>query len=131
MNEKNIKKGQATLTLKLSQKKFTNRVPGLDKIPVEALLKLALEQIGEQESYIEELEAKVEAFEHKSILMDEIRREAIYDAQQTVFFKRLHKRMSKQGDIIKKLYYSRSILTEEVIKLKDLLRHHMDNQQQN
>ena len=127
MNENNIKKGRSVLAMKVAKKCLANRVSGLEKIPVEALLKLALEQIGEQDSYIEELETKVEAFERKSTLRGEIQREAIYDAQQTAFFKTLHKRLSKQGDIIRKLYNSRSSLAEEVIHLREQLRHQTDS----
>ena len=128
MTENKIKKGRSVLAMKMARKDLSNRVLGLEKIPVEALLKMALEQIGEQESYIEELEAKVEAFERKSTLRGEIKREAIYDAQQTAFFMRLHKRLSKQGDIIRKLYESRSSLAEEIIHLREQLRHQTDSQ---
>ena len=128
MNENNVKKGRSVLAMKVAKKELSNRVPGLEKIPVEALLKMALEQIGEQESYIEELETKVEAFERKSTLRGEIRREALYDAQQTAFFMKLHKRLSKQGDIIRKLYDSRSSLAAEVVQLREQLRHQTDSQ---
>ena len=57
MAEEKIKRGQALLTMKIKAEKHLHlRDPDLMKIPLEALHKVALQQIGEQEAYIEELE---------------------------------------------------------------------------
>ena len=66
MEEEKIKKGQALLTMKINAEKHLHlRDPDLMKIPLEALHKVALQQIGEQEAYIEELEAKIRDLEKK------------------------------------------------------------------
>lgn len=62
----NINKGKAILTLAL-EKKANKSTPihNLDKIPLEALIKYALQTIGEQESYIQELEATINQLEEQ------------------------------------------------------------------
>lgn len=66
MEEEKIKKGQALLTMKIKAEKHLHlRDPDLMKIPLEALHKVALQQIGEQEAYIEELEDRIRDLEKK------------------------------------------------------------------
>lgn len=66
MAEEKIKRGQALLTMKIKAEKHLHlRDPDLMKIPLEALHKVALQQIGEQEAYIEELEEKVKELQRK------------------------------------------------------------------
>lgn len=66
MAEEKIKRGQALLTMKIKAEKHLHlRDPDLMKIPLEALHKVALQQIGEQEAYIEELEEMVKELQRK------------------------------------------------------------------
>lgn len=129
MDEYKIKKGQHILTVKIQNDKGES-IFGLDKIPLESLYKMALEQIGEQESYIEELEEKMRAAvdERKTIrqeeriaLMREIQKEAVVEAKKTQHVQSLEKRLSKQGETIKRLYESRNELFQEIARLNKLL----------
>lgn len=129
MDEYKIKKGQHILTVKIQNDKGES-IFGLDKIPLESLYKMALEQIGEQESYIEELEEKmrVAVDERKTIrqeeriaLMREIQKEAVVEAKKTQHVQSLEKRLSKQGETIKRLYESRNELFQEIARLNKLL----------
>lgn len=66
MAEEKIRRGLALLTMKIQAEKHLHlRDPDLMKIPLEALHKIALQQIGEQESYIEELEDQVKELQRK------------------------------------------------------------------
>ena len=58
-NKDKIKKGRDRLRIKLRGKKYDVEAFDLMKIPVEYLYQDALREIGEQESYIEELEAEI------------------------------------------------------------------------
>ena len=58
--EENINKGRSILKMKVATKyKQECTDPDLLKIPLEGLHSIALQQIGEQESYIQELEEKI------------------------------------------------------------------------
>ena len=60
MSNEHIEKGRNLLRMKVSGgKHLENPNSDLLKIPLEVLHSLALQQIGEQESYIEELEEKL------------------------------------------------------------------------
>ena len=60
MSTDKIEKGRHILQMKMkSCKHLGNQNQGLMKVPLEVLHSLALQQIGEQESYIEELEGKL------------------------------------------------------------------------
>lgn len=62
MSNDKIEKGKHILRMKIaSGKHLENPDWNLMKIPLEALHSLALQQIGEQESYIEELEGKLKS----------------------------------------------------------------------
>ena len=64
MSNDKIAKGRHILQMKTaSAKHLENPNSDLLKIPLEALHKIALQQIGEQESYIEELEDKIRSLE--------------------------------------------------------------------
>lgn len=66
MNNEKIAKGRHHLNIKVAQKyKAEGERAGLLKVPLEALHSIALQQIGEQESYIEELERQVKILEAK------------------------------------------------------------------
>lgn len=100
-DEEKIRKGHRTLAIKVKNRK-TDPLYGLEKIPLECLYKLALEQIGEQESYIEELEEKVKAFDDERIkiaretraaVTREFAKEAVMEAKKTERFQCLEKRL--------------------------------------
>lgn len=62
MSKDSIEKGRVLLHMKMkSCKHLGNPDTDLMKVSLEALHSLALQQIGEQESYIEELEAKLKS----------------------------------------------------------------------
>lgn len=63
-SEDNIAKGRHHLKMKVRQKYGgDNPESELLKVPLEALHSIALQQIGEQEAYIEELEEKISVLE--------------------------------------------------------------------
>lgn len=57
------KKGRNRLAIKAKARDMSVSVFGLEKVPLEPLFKMALEEIGEQESCIEELEDKIKKME--------------------------------------------------------------------
>lgn len=126
MNNEKIKKGKYVLAAKLKASEYKSEPRfGLDKIPVEALYKAALEQIGEQESYIQELEERVKRFEvekkqirneAKVSLMREIQKEAVLEAKKQQYTDSLLRKVSKQDKKIKALYESRNYLLNELAK---------------
>lgn len=79
-NEEKIAKGRYHLNIRAAKKyKAENERAGLLKIPLEALHNIALQQIGEQESYIEELERQIKILEarlkERDKLIEERRKE--------------------------------------------------------
>ena len=117
-------KGHNNLAIKIKEGK-SEPLFGLDKIPVESLYKLALEQIGEQESYIEELEDRIKDLEKekKTIrqeervsLMREIQKEAVVEAKKQQYTESLLKKIAKQERKIKSLYESRNVLLNELMQ---------------
>ncbi len=127
MDKSNYKKGRNVLTAKVIRKNLSLRVDGLEKIPTEALLRMALEQIGEQESYIHELEDKIASFEslrkkirgeEKSKLYMEIDREAILEARKSEYYKTLEKKLAKQADTLLRLYSIRDDLIVDNNRLR-------------
>ena len=128
MDEQKVKKSHNILTIKIRGDK-SEPIFGLDKIPLESLYKMALEQIGEQESYIEELEEKVQSFEkerklirqeERISLMREIDKEAILEAKKMQHVQSLERNLSKQEKTIKRLYEGRNELLKEMAKLKEI-----------
>ena len=86
MSNDKIKKGKHILRMKIaSGKHLENPDWDLMKIPLEALHSAALQQIGEQEAYIEELEAKLKEItesvrltrQDEIKIMEETRRESV------------------------------------------------------
>ena len=62
--EEKIAKGRSLLKMRVAKKyKQECNDPDLVKIPLEGLHSVALQQIGEQEAYIEELEEKIKSLE--------------------------------------------------------------------
>ncbi len=129
MNMSNFKNGRDTLAIKVRNRHRTKPLYGLEKVPVEALLKLALEQVGEQESYIEELEEKIRRQEVEySIkrkeeilaLNNEIYKEAMIESRKSYDVQRLTSIVAKQKKKIKELRDSRKELIQEIVRLKKL-----------
>lgn len=95
-NNEKITKGRDRLRIKLRGKKYDVEAFDLMKIPIEWLYQDALREIGEQESYIEELKAEIEnlqkeindlknteqlSAEEKRTIGREVKREELYGQQ--------------------------------------------------
>lgn len=84
---------------------------GLEKIPIEGLYKYALIQIGEQESYIQEMEERLGVLEQENAIMksDETKlsrlemRQSLMEARKQAYVSQLEHTLEKQTKIIKKL----------------------------
>ena len=134
MSKDKIEKGRHILRMKMtSGKHLENPDWDLMKIPLEALHSAALQQIGEQEAYIEELEAKLKALspnvnltkaENKRIA-EETRREEVI----ATIFRRMKKYENKYESMKKKYknlsveyYYSLTMIS----KLKEELKEYQE-----
>ena len=134
MNKDKIEKGRHILRMKIaSGKHLENPDWDLMKIPLEALHSAALQQIGEQEAYIEELEAKLKALspnvnltkaENKRIAEETRREEVIAN-----IFRRMKKYENKYESMKKKYknlsveyYYSLTMIS----KLKEELKEYQE-----
>lgn len=107
MSNDKIAKGRHILQMKIaSAKHLENPNSDLLKIPLEALHKIALQQIGEQEAYIEELEAQLKEFTEAAVLSrkdsvriaEEVRREEVI----AEIWKRFNESQQKNGRLRKK-----------------------------
>lgn len=131
MNKDKIEKGRHILRMKMaSGKHLENPEWDLMKIPLEALHSAALQQIGEQEAYIEELEAKLKALspnvnltkaENKRIAEETRREEVIAN-----IFRRMRKYENKYESLKKKYknlsveyYYSLTMISKLKEELKE------------
>ena len=131
MNKDKIEKGRHILRMKMaSGKHLENPEWDLMKIPLEALHSAALQQIGEQETYIEELEAKLKALspnvnltkaENKRIAEETRREEVIAN-----IFRRMRKYENKYESLKKKYknlsveyYYSLTMISKLKEELKE------------
>ena len=131
MSKDKIEKGRHILRMKMtSGKHLENPDWDLMKIPLEALNSAALQQIGEQEAYIEELEAKLKALspnvnltkaENKRIA-EETRREEVI----ATIFRRMKKYENKYESMKKKYknlsveyYYSLTMISKLKEELKE------------
>lgn len=131
MNKDKIEKGRHILRMKMaSGKHHENPDWDLMKIPLEALHCAALQQIGEQEAYIEELEAKLKALspnvnltkaENKRIAEETRREEVIAN-----IFRRMRKYENKYESLKKKYknlsveyYYSLTMISKLKEELKE------------
>ena len=134
MSKDKIEKGRHILRMKMtSGKHLENPDWGLMKIPLEALHSAALQQIGEQEAYIEELEAKLKALspnvnltkaENKRIAEETRREEVIAN-----IYRRMRKYENKYESLKKKYknlsveyYYSLTMIS----KLKEELKEYQE-----
>lgn len=107
MSNDKIAKGRHILQMKIaSAKHLENPNSDLLKIPLEALHKIALQQIGEQEAYIEELEGQQKEFTEAAVLSrkdsvriaEEVRREEVI----ADIWKRFNESQQKNGRLRKK-----------------------------
>ena len=107
MSNDKIAKGRHILQMKIaSAKHLENPNSDLLKIPLEALHKIALQQIGEQEAYIEELEGQLKEFSEAAVLSrkdsvriaEEVRREEVI----ADIWKRFNESQQKNGRLRKK-----------------------------
>ena len=107
MSNDKIAKGRHILQMKIaSAKPLENPNSALLKIPLEALHKIALQQIGEQEAYIEELEGQLKEFTEAAVLSrkdsvriaEEVRREEVI----ADIWKRFTESQQKNGRLRKK-----------------------------
>ena len=134
MSKDKIEKGRHILRMRMtSGKHLENPDWDLMKIPLEALHSAALQQIGEQEAYIEELETKLKTLspnvnltkaENKRIA-EETRREDVI----ANIFRRMKKYENKYESMKKKYknlsveyYYSLTMIS----KLKEELKEHKE-----
>jgi len=129
MNKDNINKGLAVLKMKVKSVKYLEN-PELDlmKIPLEVLHRIALQQIGEQEAYIEELESKIEAMtvqqeatirERVKSIEDIRREEVIADVWKRVsLLQKKNAKLNKQLNDLSREYAYTLSLNE---RLKELL----------
>ena len=107
MSKDSIEKGRVLLHMKMkSCKHLGNPDTDLMKVSLEALHSLALQQIGEQESYIEELEAKLKSLtEPVTLTRKDHIRIAEETRQQKVIadiWNRFIESQKKNGDLRKK-----------------------------
>ena len=131
MSKDKIEKGRHILRMRMtSGKHLENPDWDLMKIPLEALHSAALQQIGEQEAYIEELEAKLKTLspnvnltkaENKRIA-EETRREEVI----ATIFRRMKKYENKYESMKKKYknlsveyYYSLTMISKLKEELKE------------
>lgn len=128
MDNDKMNKGRYRLALKAKKRDMSVSIFGLEKIPAEPLLKLALEEIGEQESYIEELEEKVRQLEkermdswkeEKKALAHEVKTEAFLLAKRNQYYSKLEARLVKASEHVRRLIDSRNELLKEILTLKE------------
>ena len=108
MSKDKIEKGRSILRMKMqsSGKHLERQDLDLMKVPLEALHCMALQQIGEQESYIEELEARLNELTEKVTLTrkDNVRiaEEARKEKVIADIWNRFLKSQKKYGTLLKK-----------------------------
>jgi hypothetical protein len=136
MDDDKMNKGRYRLALKAKKRDMSVSIFGLEKIPAEPLLKLALEEIGEQESYIEELEEKVRQLENermdfwketKKALVHEVKTEAFLLAKRNQYYSRLEERLVKASGHVRRLIDSRNELLREILTLKEQIQRLTDD----
>lgn len=136
MDNEKMNKGRYRLALKAKKRDMSVSIFGLEKIPAEPLLKLALEEIGEQESYIEELEEKVRQLEkermdswkeEKKALVHEVKTEAFLLAKRNQYYSKLEARLVKASEHVRRLIDSRNELLKEILTLKEQIQRLSEN----
>ena len=131
MSKNKIEKGRHILRMEMtSGKHLENPDWDLMKIPLEALHSVALQQIGEQEAYIEELEAKLKALSpNVNLIKAENKRIAEETRREDVIaniFRRMKKYENKYESMKKKYknlsveyYYSLTTISKLKEELKE------------
>lgn len=128
MNEEKINKGRCVLAMKAKKKDISVSIFGLEKVPAEPLLKMALEEIGEQESYIEELEERIKQMRkenaeilkaERKALVHEVKSEAFLLAKRNQYYTTLENRLARQGKLIRRLIETRNELLKNILQLKE------------
>lgn len=131
MNNEKMNKGRERLSIKLKKRDMSVSIFGLEKVPAEPLLKLALEKIGEQESYIQELEEKIRQLgqeldcsrkKEEKDLTHEIKHEAFIQTRKNQYYSRLERRLTKAGERIRRLTDARNVLIEENLALREQIK---------
>lgn len=128
-----IKKGKNVLRIKLKGKKYNESSFDLMKIPVEWLYQEALCEIGEQESYIEELKTDILSLQEENEKLKrgytksenielrlEIKREELYQVQQ----RELRKYRQQRDELRNRIYDLITLVTKyqsEISELKNRL----------
>ena len=128
-----IKKGKNVLRIKLKGKKYNESSFDLMKIPVEWLYQEALCEIGEQESYIEELKTDILSLQEENEklkrgytksenreLRVEVKREELYQVQQ----RELRKDRQQGDEWLNRIYDLITLVTKyqsEISELKNRL----------
>lgn len=128
-----IKKGKNVLRIKLKGKKYNESSFDLMKIPVEWLYQEALCEIGEQESYIEELKTDILSLQEENEKLKrgytksenrelrlEIKREELYQVQQ----RELRKYRQQRDELRNCIYDLITLVTKyqsEISELKNRL----------
>ena len=127
MDKDKINKGRYVLAAKAKKRDMSVSVFGLEKVPAEPLLKFALEEIGEQESYIEELKERIRQMEkenaaklkeERKALVHEVKSEAFLLAKRNQYYTTLENRLIRQGKFVLNLIESRNELLLIVLQLK-------------
>ncbi len=128
-----IKKGKNVLRIKLKGKKYNESSFDLMKIPIEWLYQEALCEIGEQESYIEELKTDILSLQEENEKLKrgytksenrelrlEIKREKLYQVQQ----RELRKYRQQRDELRNRIYDLITLVTKyqsEISELKNRL----------
>lgn len=128
-----IKKGKNVLRIKLKGKKYNESSFDLMKIPIEWLYQEALCEIGEQESYIEELKTDILSLQEENEKLKrgytksenrelrlEIKREELYQVQQ----RELRKYRQQRDELRNRIYDLITLVTKyqsEISELKNRL----------
>lgn len=138
MSKEKIEKGRHVLQMRMKSGKHREN-PDLDlmKVPLEALHSLALQQIGEQESYIEELEAQLKDKSEQPLLThkdhvriaEEVRREKVI----ADIWKRFEESQRKNGTLRRKyneLCTKYSYCLTQMAALQERLKQYENNNKQ-
>ena len=121
MSEEIINLGKTVLADRIKERYSAEIVNSKISLPLECLIRMAMETIGEQESYIQELEAKVQSYQANPEQVREMEREAMAVTVQTRQVKKLMGRLQKQGDRIHKLRQTRSEMAWEICRLRKMI----------
>ena len=127
MSEEIINLGKTVLAGKIKERYTADIINGRITLPLECLIRIALETLGEQESYIQELEAKVQSYQANPEQVREMEREAMAVTVQTRQVKKLMGRLQKQGDRIHKLRQTRNEMSWEICRLRKAIEQLSNN----